>query len=646
MRKNFSALALAAVSLVCILILTGCNNGGAGKLRYITITPTTASIDVGTTQQFSATGYFSDGTTTPNFPVVWGSSNMAVATITTGGVASAVGPGTTSITATANGITATPATLNSAQLTAINLTPANKTINVTQTQAFTATGTFKNPDGTTGTADITSQITTWLSGTPAVATIDNTGLATAVAAGTTMISATLNGVTGNTNLIVSGTPVALSLVVSPATPTVAVGNALTFTVKEKWSDGTLHNPSGAVTWMSDTPATATILGTSGISAAHATGTATITATEGTLTPGNTLLTVVKGSTHYAYVSNIGDSTVSEYSVDITKSPALTSTGTLTNAGLTTNPTFEQTVLHPSGLYMYAITEAGANSDVYVFNLTAGVPGTPSGPQLAGSGSSNYGAVDPYGQFLYVTDSGTNAVYGFTISPTDGSLTAMAGSPFTGAAYNLNSPQYVTVDPSGQYAFVVNQGNNTVSAYSITPTTGVLTVLAGTPTIATGSTPQYATLDPTGKYFYVANTGDNTVSAYTVTAGVLAQIGASNFSIPTATEVFNVAVDPSGKYLYVLDTGNTTTIAGQVYSYNLTAGAIGTANGSPAATGLGPIGIAVDPTGAFIGVDNNFDGPPGTISLIGIGANGVVSDLSPKTVNAGNAPQFVTFYNAP
>ena len=61
------------------------------------------------------------------------------------------------------------------------------------TQQFTATGTFSD----NSTQNLTSQVT-WASATPASATITAAGLATAVAAGTSTISATLSGVTGST----------------------------------------------------------------------------------------------------------------------------------------------------------------------------------------------------------------------------------------------------------------------------------------------------------------------------------------------------------------------------------------------------------------------------------------------------------------
>ena len=79
MRIKPSQLAFVAVSLVCVLILAACNC--APTLRYITISPANQTIAVGTTQQFSATGYYSNGSVMPNITVSWSSSAVSVATI-------------------------------------------------------------------------------------------------------------------------------------------------------------------------------------------------------------------------------------------------------------------------------------------------------------------------------------------------------------------------------------------------------------------------------------------------------------------------------------------------------------------------------------------------------------------------------------
>ncbi len=77
------------------------------------------------------------------------------------------------------------------------------------------------------------------------------------------------------------------------------------------------------------------------------------------------------------------------------------------------------------------------------------------------------------------------------------------------------PHSVTVDPSGQFAYVANTGSKNISAYAIDSSTGALT---NPTTVAAGTNPYSVTVDPTGKFAYVANTGDNTISAYVIETG--------------------------------------------------------------------------------------------------------------------------------
>ena len=645
MNRKPRALALAAVSLVCIMILAACGDS-TPVLRYITITPATANIGVGTTQQFTATGSYSNGSTTPNMSVTWGSSTPAVATIDSTGVATAVATGTTTITATAFGITATPATLNVNQLTTIVVAPANASVAIGATQVYTATGTFKNADGSTPSSDITAQVT-WNSSTPTVATIDATGKATGVASGATAITAKLDGVTSNSANLTVGAPVAVSLMITPATATIAVGNTTSFTVSEKWSDGSMHDPpAGAVAWTSDAPADAWVIAnsaTTAVAAGFAVGTAKISATEGTLTAGTTTLTVVKGTTHFAYVANSGDSNVGEYTVNATTAPYLTALGTATTG--TPQPT--QVILAPNGLYLYSIATTSGATNVTVFKVAADGTVSDAGLTPTTVSASNlfvHGTIDPYGRFLYITDndSGATAIYAYQISPTDGSLTAVAGSPFS---TNVASAASMVIDHTGTYLYAVNEDNNTISSYKIdqtlTATGGALTPLAAQPTIATGTIPTYATIDPAGAFIYVPNNGDGTITTYSIgTDGTLTNKGNTTVS-GTTVSVLNVGVDPADKYLYVVDETDGSS-PGALHGYTLTAGIpSATEIGTPAATGVLPQGIAIDPTSTLIAVENTGDN---TISLFTIGSGGALTAQTP--VPAGNLPNFVIFSNAP
>ncbi len=92
-----------------------------------------------------------------------------------------------------------------ATLDSIEVTPANPSIEPDAIRQFTATGTYS--DG--GTKDLTASVT-WSSSVETCATIDASGLATAVASGATTITATSGGITGTTDLTVTATAPAIA----------------------------------------------------------------------------------------------------------------------------------------------------------------------------------------------------------------------------------------------------------------------------------------------------------------------------------------------------------------------------------------------------------------------------------------------------
>jgi hypothetical protein len=85
------------------LPITGCSNPSG--LDSIQVSPGTQALAVGQTEQFTATGTYGNAnhSSTQNITsgVTWSSSVPSVATITTSGLATAVGAGTTTITANA-----------------------------------------------------------------------------------------------------------------------------------------------------------------------------------------------------------------------------------------------------------------------------------------------------------------------------------------------------------------------------------------------------------------------------------------------------------------------------------------------------------------------------------------------------------------
>jgi hypothetical protein len=87
---------------------------------------------------------------------------------------------------------------SSMTLTGISVTPTNPSMPVGAAQQFKAIGTYS--DGTTN--DITTQVI-WNSSDSSISTINNSGIATGLAAGTSSITATLGSISGNAILMVT-----------------------------------------------------------------------------------------------------------------------------------------------------------------------------------------------------------------------------------------------------------------------------------------------------------------------------------------------------------------------------------------------------------------------------------------------------------
>src|SRR5208337_3958577 len=126
----------------------------------IAVTPTNPGIAPKTTEQFTATGTFSDNSTQDiTTSVTWSSSNASVATISnaagSNGQVTSVAAGTATITAASGLISGTTTlTVSSATLLSIAVTPANPGIALKTNEQFTATGTFSD----NSTQDITASV--------------------------------------------------------------------------------------------------------------------------------------------------------------------------------------------------------------------------------------------------------------------------------------------------------------------------------------------------------------------------------------------------------------------------------------------------------------------------------------------------------
>jgi len=172
------------------------------SLTSVKINPASpANLMIGSTQRFTAIGFYSDGSTVDiTLQVNWTSSNNDIASILSNGTATGSAAGTTNIKATLSGITSQPVTLTVISLPSlfriIILPVSSAVINVGATMHYTAVGIYL--DGST--IDITSQVN-WTSSDDTVAFIFSGGSATGVTAGITYITAASGGVTSATVIL-------------------------------------------------------------------------------------------------------------------------------------------------------------------------------------------------------------------------------------------------------------------------------------------------------------------------------------------------------------------------------------------------------------------------------------------------------------
>jgi Bacterial Ig-like domain (group 2)/Abnormal spindle-like microcephaly-assoc'd, ASPM-SPD-2-Hydin len=263
----------------------------AATLVLIAVTPANPSIALGTTQQFTATGTFTDGSTQDLTPTVsWASDTLSTASISKTGLATSVGIGTANISATSGSVTgSTVLTVTAAVLVSIAINPQTPTVPLGLTQQFTATGTYS--DGTT--QDLT-QSGHWSSTNAAVATISNSvgtqGLATTLAIGTTTIGISSGSVNGSATLTVN--PAALvSIAISPLAPTIALGTTQQFTGTGTYTDSSTQDVTSVVTWSSSSATVAIIsnsLPNNGLATSAGVGTTNITASLGSISASTTL----------------------------------------------------------------------------------------------------------------------------------------------------------------------------------------------------------------------------------------------------------------------------------------------------------------------------------------------------------------------
>ena len=458
-----------------------------------------------------------------------------------------------------------------------------------------------------------------------------TGQTCTVSSGTGTASANITSVavactTSTPNVTIGGTVTGLTgtglVLQDNGGDNLTVSQNGAFTFATALASGTAYAVT-VLTQPSSPAQTCTVASGSGTTASTNVISVAVTCTGGTASVGK-----------FAYTASYGDGTIYAFTIDPSSGSLTAVAGTPFPDGA--NPAAVS--LAPNGQFAFSASNNGTKVQAYTVNQTSGaltLVGSYSTGFVTGSAYPDI-AVDSQSAHLYLASAGDNKVAGFAIDSTTGALTTLAGSPYAAGAGAAAIPAF---SPDGKYLYVMDKGAtgtgaNSVSGYSI-GADGSLTALAGSP-FAAGTQPSWIVFTPNGQYAYVADSGEDAISAYSVSAGVLTPLAAPTY--PTDENPQDLTIDASGTHLYAPVASGST--AGAVDWFPINAdGTLGTKGTVPA--GVTPIYLAIDPTAPFAYVASK-----GGAEVYGYSISATTGALtalanSPFSTGAGSLPQFIT-----
>ena len=186
-----------------------------GPVARVVVSPGGLTLPVRRPDQLTAVAYDSVGRAVPGAIYTWNSSSPGVATVTNTGYVNAVAAGSTTITATTAGKSATALVTvipqSGGSVARVDITPATASVAVNSTVQLT--GTARDAQGNV----TTDEIPLWITLNPVVATVSPTGLVTGLAPGSAIITLSQAGRLDSAVVTVTGAALSNIVDVNPST---------------------------------------------------------------------------------------------------------------------------------------------------------------------------------------------------------------------------------------------------------------------------------------------------------------------------------------------------------------------------------------------------------------------------------------------
>ncbi|HEY8310573.1 MAG TPA: Ig-like domain-containing protein, partial [Gemmatimonadaceae bacterium] len=398
----------------------------------VTVRPLTISLPQGATTKFVATLEDSNNQPLRGRVVSWTSSAPSLAAVSATSVDSnfvtAIRGGSATITATSEGKTGTATVIVTDTVAAVVVTPSP--VSLPRYKTVTLSATTNADDGTP-----LGRAVTWSSNATSVATVDASGVVTAVDVGSATITATSEGKQGAANITITQAAVDTVRINGPI-PSLTVNGTTTVTATTTDQKG-ITLSGRTVTWSSDNTAVATVDPSTGLVTAVAAGTANIIATSETKT-GSAAVTVTDPVTSVTVSPTAPSVTVGQTqqmtatTTDINGQPLSGRSVTWASdnsAVASVDPSTGVVTAVAAGTANITATSEGVTSSPAVVTVTnvavATVEVTPANPSIS---------------------AGISETVTLTATPRDGGGNAlsMSGRTLTWAS---DTPSVATVDPS-------------------------------------------------------------------------------------------------------------------------------------------------------------------------------------------------------
>jgi uncharacterized protein YjdB len=237
----------------------------------ISVAPATITLPVNSSSTIIGTAFDCKGNSIRNKRISYSSSNTAVATVTTEGNVIAVAIGGATVSANADGKSASvPVTVTPEVAATVSINPPVLTLRRTNTRDLVATAR------TNQNRIIPNSTFRWSSSNSSILSVDQTGKVTAIAPGSVLVTATADQTVGSANITVTEIPIG-SCSLSPASSKVTVSQSVQPTlVLRDTANSVIPSQGRPIVWTSSNEIVA-VVSTTGLATTRRAGTTTITA---------------------------------------------------------------------------------------------------------------------------------------------------------------------------------------------------------------------------------------------------------------------------------------------------------------------------------------------------------------------------------